>query len=68
MSRFGLKFDNDNSITMWDNVNNVPMTSGGEPMRFPAHQHREADRIRHVMNQRVERPELTRADGKLVAV
>lgn len=66
MKRFGLKFDNDNSITMWDNAVGVPMTSGGEPMRFPAHEHCEADRIRHVMNQRFEHPELTRADGKLV--
>lgn len=66
--RFGMSFDEKNDITMWDNHNNCPMTAGGEPMRFEAHQWRDAERIMFVMNQRVERPELTDANGKLVSV
>lgn len=68
MRRFGLKFDDKNNITMWDNPLDQPMTSGGKPMEFPADQWRDAERIMFLMNQRVERPELTRADGKLVSV
>lgn len=68
MSRFGILFDKDLNITMWDNLNQVPMTAGGEPMKFEAHEWIAADKIRFLMNQRVERPELTRADGKLVGV
>lgn len=68
MMRFGLKFDEKNDITMWDNQNDRPMTTGGEPMLFPAHQWRDAERIMFVMNQRVGRPDLTRADGKLVSM
>lgn len=68
MKRFGLMFDAKNDITMWDNQNDCPMTSGGKPMMFLSHEWMEADRVRHLMNQRVERPELTRADGKLVSV
>lgn len=68
MTRFGLLFDETLSITMWDHQNDCPMTTGGEPMRFESHEWMEADRIRCLMNQRVERPELTRADGKLVSV
>jgi hypothetical protein len=68
MMRFGLRFDESNDITMWDNQNDCPMTSGGEPMLFEAHEWREAERIMFLMNQRVEKPDLTRADGKLVSM
>lgn len=67
MRRFGLSFGPKNEITMWDNTNNCPMTSGGEPLLFEAHEWMEADRIAHLMNQRVEHPELTNANGSLVS-
>lgn len=67
MTRFGIKFDKQLGITMWDNTTDQPMTAGGEPMEFDYSEWREAERIMFLMNQRVERPELTRADGKLVS-
>lgn len=68
MKRFGIHFDEKNNITLWDYPLAQPMTSGGEPLTFPADQWREAERVSFVMNQRVEKPELTRADGKLVSM
>jgi hypothetical protein len=68
MRRFGLSFDEKNNITMWDNTGECPMNTGGEPMRFEAHEWMEAERVAHVMNQRVEHPELTNANGSLVSV
>jgi len=53
----------------WDNVQNDYVTTNGRVVNFDASDPAERDEvwgIVNIMNQRVERPELTRADGKLV--
>lgn len=53
----------------WDTVLNDYVTTNGRVVNFDADNSAERDEawgIVNIMNQRVDHPELTRADGKLV--
>lgn len=62
-----------NGITwIWDHVMLVPVSNpvyvDGYEVRWEFTSEGEAQVIADILNQRVERPELTRADGKLVSI
>lgn len=56
----------DGIIWVWDSLMRVPLTTGPDEVRweFPAKD--AAQEVCDIMNQRVEHPELTRADGRPV--
>lgn len=69
MSRF--ETSTQNGVTwIWDHQMNVPVSNpvyvDGYAVRWEFPSSDAAQEIANILNQRVERPELTRADGKLV--
>lgn len=54
-------------IWVWDSVMNLALETGEDRVRWEFPTEEAAQEICDIMNQRVEHPELTRADGKLVS-